>query len=118
MQPGNIANLPALERYLLEVYGGRFTSQTNTVTILTSLTLAINHDFERLALTFINVGTNDIHITPDQSATSSTGILLGGNGGFLSLVARDDLILVGYEWYGVASTATSNLEIISVVRYA
>lgn len=110
--------LTALEAYLRERFGGRFTVETSTVSIGTSLTKAIGHDFERMGLTFINTGANDIHLTPDQSASTSVGILLGANGGFLSLTARDDLILVGWDWFAIATTTASNLLIFSVKRYS
>jgi len=110
--------LTALEAYLRERFGGRFTVETSTVSIGTSLTKAIEHDFERMGLTFINIGTNDIHLTPSRDATSSVGVLLGANGGFLSLTARDDLILVGWDWFAVASSSPTDLLVFNVKRYA
>lgn len=109
--------LPALEQFLQEQYGGRFVIQPTTVSIGTTLTKAIGHDYERMGLTFINTGANDIHLTPDQSASTSVGVLLGANGGFLSLTAKDDLILVGWDWFAVATTAATNLLIFSIKRY-
>lgn len=109
--------LPALEQYLEEVFGGRYYVRPSKVTVQTSITEIVKNNFERLGLTLINGGANDIHLMPDTSVTSSVGILLGSNGGFLSLTARDDLILVGYGFWGVASTASSDLTIMEVLRY-
>lgn len=110
--------LTALEAYLREQFGGRFTVESSTVSIATTLTKAIDNDFERMGLTFINIGANDIHLTPSRDASSSKGVLLGANGGFLSLVAKDDLILVGWSWFAVATTSATDLLIFSVKRYA
>lgn len=109
--------LPVLEAYLREQYGGRFLVQPQTVTIDTTLTQAIGNDFERMGLTIINTGANDVHLTPDKSATTSIGVLLGANGGFLSLTAKDDLILVGWSWYAIATTAASQLLLMPIKRY-
>lgn len=110
--------LSALDRYVNDYVGGRFDVKTETVSIGTTVTQAVPNDFERLAITFINAGANDVHILPNQNVTISRGIVLGANGGFLSLTVRDDLVLVGYDWYGIATTAASDLEVISVLRYA
>lgn len=109
--------LTALEAFLREQYGGRFTVEPTTVAIQTALTQAVGNDFERMALTFINVGANDIYLTPDRSAAVGNGILLGATGGFLSLTARDDLVLVGWSWFGVAATGATNLLVFAVKRY-
>jgi hypothetical protein len=110
--------LPVLEAYLREQYGGRFRVESSTVSIGTSLTRAITSDFERMGLTMINTGANDIHLTPNRSATTAIGILLGSNGGFLSLTAKDDLILTGWDWWGIATTAASTLLLIQLLRYS
>lgn len=109
--------LTALEAFLREQYGGRFTVEPTTVSVGTGLTKVVDNDFERMALTFINIGANDVYITPSRDAADGKGVLLGATGGFLSLTARDDLVLVGWSWFGVAHTAASNVLIFPVKRY-
>ena len=117
MPARNLHDLPALERFLEEVYGGRFVVANTNLAVATTLTQVTGHNYERLGLTLINTGAKNIHVAPTQNVSSTTGIVLGANGGFLSLTARDDLVLVGYEWFAVSITAGSTVEVIEVIRF-
>lgn len=113
----SVMKLPALEAFLQSEFGGRFDVKTTSVSVATALTQVVKHNMERMGLVFVNVGSNDVHITPSREASGSVGILLGSSGGFLSLTARNDLVLVGFDWFGVASTASSDVYIIEILRY-
>lgn len=111
------AHQPALVRFLENEFGGKYVARTTFPTVGTSLARLVPNDMERMALTIINTGADDVYLTPGPNAAVGTGILLGANGGFLSLTARDDLVVVGYDFWAIASTASSAAMVIEILRY-
>jgi hypothetical protein len=57
----------------------------------------------RLAWILVNLSTTDVFVTPLFRATATRGIRVPSNGGFMSLLADEDLDMVGYEWFAIAS---------------
>lgn len=81
---------------------------------VTSITV-VKANPNRLGLTIINLSANVLYLTPQSPASATNGIYLGANGGMLSLNYRDDLELVGQEWYGIATGAASAIHVLETV---
>ncbi len=108
---------PALQTFIENFVGGNYVVAITNVTVTTTPTRVAQNDFERMALTFINVGAADLHMTPSNTVTSSQGIALGHDGGSLSLAANEDLALVGWDWWAVVATGTTTVTVVTVTRY-
>lgn len=112
------SNVTAIAEYLRREYGGDYQVATSTVALGVAPTRVVDHKFERMGLTMINVGANPCYLSPDGLTSTTHGIFLAANGGVASLNVRDDLALVGYEWYGIQSGGATSVYAIEVVRYA
>lgn len=108
---------PALQQYVEDLVGGQFTVQITMPTIGTVPTKVVGNNFERMALTIINTGSVSLLLSPLVSVAAAQGIILGAAGGSLSVNARDDLILPGWEWWGLGSGGTPTTLVIEVLRY-
>jgi len=88
-----------------------------TTTVGATAQQIVRQNPNRVWLMFVNLSANDIHIGPFQNPSSSHGILITPSGGNASLIWRDDMDLIGYEWFAVAGAAASNvltLELLTV----
>ena len=63
-------------------------------------------------LTIVKLTTNTIYLSPTQTASSSSGILLTASGGALTMNYNDDLILPTLEWRAIATGSSSNVFVI------
>lgn len=90
--------------------------RTESVTATAEVVLKANPD--RIAFILFNLGSNDGHINFTSEVSATNGLVVSGNGGFLSMTWRDDLHLVGLEWYGFQQTAPANWLILEVVGLA
>jgi hypothetical protein len=97
--------------------GGLVTEiDTNPATSAAAASI-VGNDPDAIALNIINLGANNVFIalTPDVSSTK--GILIGANGGILSLVLRDDFTLPSREWFGVSPGGASTLYVVRLRRF-
>ena len=108
---------PALQEYLESEFQGAFYVRSKTVAVAATPTIAVPNDFERLGLVIINLSASDLYLAPDPEVSTTSGILLTGSGSSLSLVAHDDLVLVGYGWYALATAAPQSIYTLEVLRY-
>lgn len=108
---------PALQSFIETFVGGRYNVAIEEVTLTTSASRFIDNDFERMAITVINTGSEDCRLLTDNSVAASKGIVLGQGGGSVSMNPQEDLALVGWEWWGVVGTGTTTLTVITVTRY-
>ncbi len=108
---------PALQEYLESEFEGAFYVRSQTIAAAASPTLVVPNDFERLGLVLINLSSSDLYLAPDPGVSATSGILLTGSGSSLSLVAHDDLVLVGYGWYALATAAPQSIYTLEVLRY-
>lgn len=69
----------------------------------------------RVGLTFINLGANDVYIWLDNTVSSSKGILMVLSGGNVSFNWRDDMTLNSNEWWAIAPAGNTNLSILEMV---
>lgn len=106
-----------LHRYIDAAYGGNFLVKNTDISVgLTSTQLAPNN-YDRLSLVISNYGANDIYVWPGELPAGAQGIHIASGGGVMTLTAKDDLVLVGYDWHGVGKTGTSTALVIAVNQY-
>ncbi len=107
----------SLHRFIGAQFGGNYEAQNKSVDILTTKTLVIPHNFNRLGANFANYGSNDVYVWPGELPAGAKGFLVAANGGILTLNARDDLVLVGYDWYATTLTTPASLLVVEIIEY-
>lgn len=112
-----VSNLPAAVAFLRDRYGGDFDSPDATVAVPTTGAQLIENDPERVAVTFINLGTDFVLIRPKGAASAGAGIQLNAGGGIASLNIRDDGMLTTFDWYAVSNTGSQNVYVLGVRRF-
>ena len=85
---------------------------TGTTSVGTSDVQLVENNPGRTNLTIVNLSSNSIYLSPQNAATTSSGILLTASGGSLAMNYNDDLILPTLEWHALASGSSSNVFII------
>lgn len=108
---------PALQSLIEKQVSGKFEASPISLTVGLTPQKIIGHNFERVTMAIVNLGTDNLFIWTNPSVSLTHGIKLAGNGGFLSLNAKDDFILVGHEWYGLMDVAPGDISIMQIIRY-
>lgn len=99
----------AADEYLRETYGGLFEpAKVNKATGAVPISVS-GFNPEAVTATFINTGANPVYIWIDDTVSAANGILLGANGGFLSLNVKDDAMLPTENWYAVSPGGASTI---------
>ena len=103
-------------RFSINRFGGPTTSRTSTVSVLTTVTRIAGNNPRRVSITIYNRGVNNVDIDYVSSVTSGTGIPLTGASGVAASTIEDDGEAVINEVYGIATTATSSVFVVEVLR--
>ena len=103
-------------RFSITRFGGPTTSRTSTVSVLTTVTRIAGNNPRRVSITVYNRGVNNVDIDYVSSVTAGGGIPLTGASGVLQSTIEDDGEAVINELYGVATTATSSVFVVEVMR--
>ena len=103
-------------RFSISRFGGPTTSRTSTVSVLTTVTRIAGNNPRRVSITIYNRGVNNVDIDYVSSVTSGTGIPLTGSSGVAQATIEDDGEAVINEVYGVATTGTSSVFVVEVIR--
>jgi hypothetical protein len=74
----------------------------------TAARLFIN-DPDRLGFLVVNLSVNNLFIGPFPDVSATKGILLGPNGGNISLVWFEDFEICAWEWFAIGSAANTTL---------
>lgn len=82
---------------------------------LTTVTKLISANPNRLGLLIVNAGANTIYVSPKNTVAVGAGFVLVPNGGAVSFKWEHDFEFVTNEFYGIASGAASNVEVIEIV---
>lgn len=95
-------------------FGGRIVELESAPSVSNTAAQYVAGDPERVLLTVVNLSANSIYIgfRPDVSPTN--GILLGPNGGSITLDAEQDAVLVTRQVFAIgdgASSATYRLQL-------
>jgi|SRR6478735_3061072 len=99
-------------------YNGRFESLDLSAAIGTGPVVVAQNDPERVELMFVNLSVNIIYLRMAGVPTSTVGIPLAPNGGFLTVNMLEDLTLPSMQWQAVAAASPSQLAVYGVRRYA
>jgi hypothetical protein len=105
----------ALSDYIQKKFGVKTRTVVNPkgdVDVATTVTSIVDQNPDRLALLIINIGSNNVYLGFNQEVSTTRGILIVANGGSYSMIADEDLELVGYPVYGVTSTGISRVFVV------
>lgn len=103
-------------RFAIARFGGPTTSRTSTVTVGTTVTRIAGNNPRRVSITIYNRGLNNVDIDYVATVTSGSGIPLTGASGVASASIEDDGEAVINEVYGIATTASSSVFVVEVIR--
>lgn len=81
----------------------------------TTITKVLAHNPNRVGLLITNAGANTIYLSPKNTVSVGTGIVLVPNGGGISFSWLEDFEFVANEFYAIADGAASVMTIIEVV---
>ena len=109
-------NYGAALDFIVKEFGGTVEETDETVSVGTTVTDIVGNDPDAVALVLINLGATTVFVAPTNTVATNKGIQLNANGGFMSLIVRDDLILPANAWYGIADTAASDVYVIRIRR--
>lgn len=101
--------------------GGPTRAITGATTVTTSVISIVNNNPDRVGLLLVNLGTVDVFVWIDNSVSSSKGVRLTANGGFMSLDVNDDFTLPAEQWIGITSSGSAtvaSLELVSDIVLA
>lgn len=99
-------------------FGGPVTETDKTVSVDTAATRIVGSNPDRVMLLFVNLGSTPVNIAPANDPSTSKGITLSQNGGSIVTIVRDDGTLPSREWYGIATSAASNVYVVELARFA
>ena len=105
-------------RFVEQQYGGPVQETEGAVTTDTAVVSVCGNDPERVNLTFVNLGAQQIAVglSPDVSLTK--GILLNAGGGLFNANVLDDATLPSREWFAVSPGGASVLYKLLLSRYS
>jgi len=81
----------------------------------TSAVKVLSNNPNRVALLIANLSANTLYVAPDSEVSSSLGIRLAPNGAQITAQWNEDFALVAYEWFAVASGASSAIYVLELV---
>lgn len=105
-----------MQKYIEGLVGGSFNTVITQVTLTAASKQILPNNFERMAAAIINTGSTNISVGLDQSVTTTLGILLGANGGNISVNASQDIVLPGWSWWAIPFSGTPTVTVIEVIR--
>ena len=85
-----------------------------TVTVTATETVVLPFDPNRLSFLLVNLGTQAIYVTETGVPSTSNGIRLEANGGFLAMEYQEDAYLVGREWRGASVVGSQTIRRVEV----
>ena len=103
-------------RFSITRFGGPTTTRTSIVSVLTTVTRIAGNNPRRVSITIYNRGVNNVDIDYVSSVTAGAGIPLTGASGVAASTIEDDGEAVVQELYGIATTASSSVFVVEVMR--
>jgi len=106
----------ALSAYVEKRFGRRTRTVVNPVTdsCLTTATVLLRNNPDRLAAHVVNLGANAMYLAWDRDVGSAHGVYVAPSGGEVVLLADEDGELVGYELFGLALVGADDVFILEV----
>jgi len=96
--------------------GGLLEIKESNPTATTSAAQLVENNADRVALIIFNLGANDVFIAFNSGVSSTNGIKLVANGGFVTLTLRDDYTIQSYNFWFIAAAATSSVYVFELLR--
>ena len=107
----------AAAEFLRERYKGELTEDQTSVTVGTGVSTIIGGNPDRLGLLILNLSSNTLYVSIDNSVSATNGIRLGANGGSVALNVTDDGMIQTRTWYGLATGAGSSVYVLDLTRF-
>jgi hypothetical protein len=103
-----------LHQVLERVYGVKTYSKVNpvTATVATSPTRILAGNPNRLSAVIVNLGTTSVYVGPHNDVSSTKGIYIVNNGGYVSMSFETDFELVSEPWWAISITSTGALYVL------
>jgi hypothetical protein len=108
--------IPAPVQFLRDRFGGDFQDLEATTSVDTAAVKIVDNDPEAVALTLINLGTDDVYVAPSNTVSDTAGIELNP-GGSVSLTVRDDGMLPTRDWWAIGASNGQTIYSVRVRRY-
>jgi len=99
--------------YGTNMYGSR--DPEGVTTLGTTAQRILKQNPNRFGFTVINLSSNTIYINTDSTVSSTNGIRIASTGGSVFFEWRLDGELPSREWFAIASGASSNLWVLTLV---
>ncbi len=106
----------AAREYAARLFGGPITENETNPTCLTTATVLIDGNGDRVALVMVNQGANPVYVATASNVGSTNGILLAASGGSVTMDVTRDFTLPSRRWYGLATGGTSAVYVLEVIR--
>lgn len=105
-----------IERLREKYFGAPTRPAVNPVTasVGTSGVLILENRPKRTMALIVNLSANTLYIGWDREVSSTRGVLVSANGGYISLIYEEDGDLVGQALYAVATAAASSIYVVEV----
>jgi len=106
-----------LAEYIRKKFGVATFVEENPVTdtVGTTVTQIVKNNPDRLALIITNLSANNVYIGWFRDVSANKGVFLAPNGGQVVFLADEDLELVGYEFFAVATAAASKIFVFELI---
>ena len=108
----------AASELVKEMFKGPTQANVNpvTATVLTTATLILKNNPDRLALLIVNLSANRGHAGFDRQVSTTKGIPIEASGGLITMNWREDGELVTQEIFAINQVAAGTWYIVEVER--
>lgn len=96
--------------------GGPCNEYDSYPTVLTTVSIVIQANPDRVGLVVINNSTNQVFFGLNSAVSATNGISLPASGGSMTLNVNDDFTLAARTWYGIAVGGTAAIYVLEIVR--
>lgn len=103
-------------RFSISRFGGPTTYRTSTVSVGITATRIVGNNPRRVQFTIYNRSVNSIDLDYVSSVTANGGIPLSASSGVATSTIEDDGETVVGEIYGIASSPSSSVFVVEVLR--
>jgi len=115
MTPAQVSVGAALTWAQSQLGGVLYQKELNP-TVTTTPAQLLENNGDRVALVIVNLGTVDVFISFNSGVSSTNGIKLVANGGFVTFTLRDDFTIQSFQFWAIAASATSSVYTFELIR--